>query len=212
MKKHIFLTRRDVPLPSWREAFPAAQIADHAALAGRLAAPGEAMFWLHIDNRIRQPAPLVAALRQASPGCPIIVLSNIPEDEEGLAVLEAGASGYTGALAIAGVLKQIAAVIDNGGLWVGPSLMQRLLRALARDVARPQAVGRLAELTPREREVALAVAAGATNKEAAQKLDITERTVKAHLGHIFETLGLRDRLQLAILVNGLPSLVAKSKS
>ncbi|UUA74872.1 helix-turn-helix transcriptional regulator [Cellvibrio sp. QJXJ] len=53
-------------------------------------------------------------------------------------------------------------------------------------------------LTGRERAVAELVAAGKTNKEVARELDITERTVKAHLGASFEKLGVRDRLQLAL--------------
>lgn len=204
MKKQIFLTRRDTPLPCWREAFPAAIVRGYSAIEKKLSFPGEALIWLHVDNHVKDPAALVDTLRKAAPGCAVVVLSNITRDDEGLAVLEAGAAGYTGALAVADVLRQIAAVVDHGGLWVGPDLMRRLLLALNRGRVRPQASDRLEQLSPREREVALAVAAGATNKEVAQKLAITERTVKAHLGHIFETLGLRDRLQLAIFVNGLP--------
>lgn len=205
MKKHIFLTRRDVPLPCWRNAFPAAVIRGYAKDAEKLAAPGEALLWLHVDNHVKEPAKIVATLRAAMPGCQVVVLSNVPNDEEGLAVLEAGASGYTGALAVTDVLKQIETVVDNGGLWVGPDLMRRLLVALGGNGMRPQAADRLQQLSPREREVALAVAAGATNKEVARQLDITERTVKAHLSEVFEALKVRDRLQLAILVNGLPT-------
>lgn len=211
MRDHIFLTRRDVPLPGWREAFPAAKIQNHTALERKLALTGESLIWLHVDNHVKDPATLVATLLKTAPGCLVVVLSNIPRDDEGLAVLEAGAVGYTGALAVADVLRQIEAVVANGGLWVGPDLMRRLLLALNRKSVRPQATIRLEQLSPREREVALAVAAGATNKEIAQKLDITERTVKAHLSHAFETLGLRDRLQLAIFVNGLPASAARSK-
>ena len=57
-------------------------------------------------------------------------------------------------------------------------------------------------LTTRERLVAEAIAAGKTNKEAARELDITERTVKAHLGAVFDKLGVRDRLQLVLLLSG----------
>ena len=56
----------------------------------------------------------------------------------------------------------------------------------------------LAKLSPRERDVALQVAGGASNKVVARHLDITERTVKAHLTSIFEKLDVRDRLQLVI--------------
>lgn len=205
MKYQIFLSKREIPLPAWREAFPAAKILGYESLGKKLAQPGEALFWLHVDKHVKEPSAQVEMIRRATPGCSIVVLSNIPCDDEGLAVLEAGAAGYTGALAVAGVLQQIEAVVDHGGLWIGPDLMRRLLLGLSRGKSRSNAYTRLDKLSPREREVATAVAAGATNKEVARMLAITERTVKAHLSHVFESLGLRDRLQLAIFVNGLPT-------
>lgn len=205
MKKHVFLTRRDVPLPEWLLAFPEAKVRGYPTTAERLAAvPGEAMFWLHIDSHVKAPADLIAQVRKAAPGCAVAVLSNVTSDEEGMAMLEAGAAGYTGALAVADVLRHIETVVENGGLWVGPELLQRMIVALGKRGGNPAAAN-LDQLSEREREVARAVAAGATNKEVAQKLDITERTVKAHLHSIFETLKLRDRLQLAIYINGLPT-------
>jgi hypothetical protein len=51
-------------------------------------------------------------------------------------------------------------------------------------------------------EVARLIAGGASNKEVARALDIAERTVKAHAGAIFEKLGARDRLHLALIMNG----------
>lgn len=60
----------------------------------------------------------------------------------------------------------------------------------------------LAELTPRENAVAKAVAAGQSNKEVARQLDITERTVKAHLSAVFTKLGVRDRLHLVLAISG----------
>jgi DNA-binding NarL/FixJ family response regulator len=206
MKRHIFLTRRPTPLPGWRAAFPEAEIRDYPAENEKLVILGGALVWLHVDNRERAPGALVATLLKALPGCSLVVLSNVPRDEEGLAVLEAGAVGYTSAIAVPEVLRQIETVVDNGGLWVGPELLHRALVALSGHGRGEQdfADRQLGPLSPREREVALAVAAGATNKEIAQRLDITERTVKAHLSHIFAALKVRDRLQLSILVNGLP--------
>jgi DNA-binding NarL/FixJ family response regulator len=204
MKKQIFLTRRAAPLPGWRAAFPAAQVRGYLAAGEKSAVPCDALIWLHIDHLSNQPAALVASLLKAVPGCSVIVLSNVPHDEEGLAVLEAGAAGYTSAIAVPEVLRQIETVVANGGVWVGPSLLQRLLVAIGGRGTRPQASSKLEKLSPREREVALAVASGATNKEIARQLEITERTVKAHLSQVFEILKVRDRLQLAIFVNGLP--------
>lgn len=57
-------------------------------------------------------------------------------------------------------------------------------------------------LTPREREIAVLVGEGVNNKIIARRLDITERTVKAHLGAVFSKLGIPGRLQLALLVTG----------
>jgi DNA-binding NarL/FixJ family response regulator len=206
MKRHIFLTRRTVPLPSWRAAFPQATIRGYPEPGEKLASSGSVLLWLHIDNHVKDPAAIVAALRKSTSGCNIVVLSNVPHDDEGMAVLEVGAVGYTGALAVAEVLCSIETVVENGGLWVGPDLLQRLLVAMGRHTGiRPRASNKLDQLSPREREVAQIVAAGATNKEVARQLDITERTVKAHLSSIFETLRVRDRLQLAILLNGLPA-------
>lgn len=201
MKRHVFLTRRPQTLPTWNAAFPGASVLPYPASGAQLARPGEAVIWLHVAGDKPDPALLVQEVALSAPGCAIVVLSNVPGDEEGLAVLEAGAVGYTSALAVPEVLHQVAAVIENGGLWVGPGLLRRLITGMA---ARSAQAGNthLDKLSAREKEVALAVASGASNKEIAQRLEISERTVKAHLTAAFERLGVRDRLQLSLLVNG----------
>lgn len=205
MKRHIFLTRRPEPLPGWKTAFPGASVQPYPAPGAHLARPGEAVVWLHIAGEKPDPALLVQEATLAAPGCSVVILSNVPGDDEGLVVLEAGAAGYTNALAIPEVLHQIAAVVENGGLWVGPSLLQRLIAGMATHSAQINN-GQLSKLSAREKEVALAVASGASNKEIARRLEISERTVKAHLTAAFERLGVRDRLQLSLLINGTPSL------
>ena len=65
---------------------------------------------------------------------------------------------------------------------------------------KPAAIGRLAFLTGREHEIAALVGIGGTNKQIARQLDISERTVKAHLTEIFRKLGIADRLKLALLL------------
>jgi DNA-binding NarL/FixJ family response regulator len=205
MKQHIFLTRRPETLPTWRAAFPKARLLPYPASGMQLAKPGEAVAWLHIAGDKPDPALLVQEVALAAPGCSIVVLSNVPSDEEGLAVLEAGAVGYTNTLAVPEVLHQVAAVVENGGLWVGPNLLQRLISSMA---MRPALINgnHLDKLSAREKEVALAVASGASNKEIARRLEISERTVKAHLTAAFERLGVRDRLQLSLLINGTPQV------
>lgn len=134
----------------------------------------------------------------------VVILSYSPQEKEALKALDLGARGYVHTLAAVDVLKQVALVVSNQGVWVGQELLAKVIggtfRALAqRTESSSHAQGdHLALLTERERGVALAVARGATNKEVARQLDITERTVKAHLSAIFRKLSVRDRLQLML--------------
>lgn len=134
-----------------------------------------------------------------------IALADTPSDDEALACFAATARGYCNTHSVPPLLRRVADVVSHGGLWIGESLMQRLLRGTAHippPAPADMTVAWDALLTVREREVARAVATGGSNKEIARKLGITERTVKAHIGAVFEKLKVRDRLQLSLLVNG----------
>ena len=91
----------------------------------------------------------------------------------------------------------------TAGCGSGTSLVQRLVAATRELVQRNPgadggAVCDLSALSEREAQVARAVAQGRSNKEVAEQLFISERTVKAHLGAIFDKLGVRDRVQLVL--------------
>lgn len=129
-------------------------------------------------------------------------LSGRPNDEEGIALLEAGACGYAHSYAAESSLRQMIDVISSGELWVGRSLMARLLGNLRR-ATHSETGGWEVRLTEREREVARMAAMGQPNLQIGQALGITERTVKAHLTAIFEKLGVSDRLQLALKIHGI---------
>jgi len=202
MAHQIFVTARPQPIPRWLEAFPdALLLSDPQGPLDPSPLADAAVIWLHVAGDHHAAAASVRAVRAAAPHAPVVVLSNVPEDDQGLAVLAAGASGYCSALTLPSVLRQVAGVVEHGGLWVGPRLMQRLMQGLAtRGNATPDVS--LDLLSQRERQVAVAVARGSTNKEIARAMNITERTVKAHLSAAFEKLDVRDRMQLALLVNG----------
>lgn len=202
MTRHIILSNRPEPLPRWLEAFPEAEFVNFATLGDeRLAALSPALFWLHVAS---PESPMVEDIRRVlrvAKGFAVVVLANIAEPAHGYLALRAGAAGYASALAAPELLRQIEVVVGNGGIWTGAELKQRLLEALAPFVPNPDAAHALDRLSPRQREVAEAVARGASNKEVARTLNITERTVKAHLSTIFELTGARDRMQLALLLN-----------
>ncbi|MHB8354432.1 MAG: response regulator transcription factor [Burkholderiales bacterium] len=198
----VFVTE-DEPLRSnWRAAFPKAQL---APLAASSRFRGADVVWLRLPYEGDIEA-VIRKLRHFTGKIPILVaLSDEPRDEEGLVALRAGASGYCNGYSSPVVLQQVAQTVMQGGVWLGQSLLQKLVAVTAQQAPRSAAASRewAVGLTEREQMVAQAVALGASNKEIADQLGITERTVKAHLTSAFEKLHVRDRLQLTLLVNGI---------
>ncbi|PKO51881.1 MAG: DNA-binding response regulator [Betaproteobacteria bacterium HGW-Betaproteobacteria-21] len=197
MTLHLFLTPDSQLLPRWKEAFSDARSAAH--LPADTAVDGPTVVW--VSTLLDGWAARVAQAR-SSAGVPVVVISQQPCQAEGLDALDAGAQGYCHALATPAMLREVALVVGHGGLWVGPELVARAIRATASRVTAPadDPQSLLSRLSEREREVASAVSRGLTNKEVAAHLAITERTVKAHLSAIFEKLAVRDRMQLALMM------------
>jgi DNA-binding NarL/FixJ family response regulator len=142
---------------------------------------------------------LAATLHQFADAA-VVVVSDSPGEQEAYAALTAGARGYCHAWSSPEQLRAVAQVVSQGGYWVGPELMARLVGVVGK--LRPVLEELPKELSEREAEVSREVVAGHSNKEIAVSLGITERTVKAHLGAIFAKLGVRDRLQLALRLTG----------
>jgi two-component system nitrate/nitrite response regulator NarL len=200
MSLHLLLSPSGRAPSRWREAFPegAARTPAEVELA---TLPADAVLWACAPAE--QLPALVARLAAQRPELPVAALDLQPAQMTAEAVFAAGARGYCHALATPPMLLQVAVVLAHGGLWIGPELMSRMVAATQRLLpANEGADAELASLTPRELAVAEEVARGATNKEAARNLGITERTVKAHLGAAFAKLGVRDRLQLALSLQG----------
>lgn len=146
------------------------------------------------------------AIQRLSPLTSIILMTSTSNDREGLAALKAGARGYCNLDMDPQLLKKAVSVVIKGEIWVARNVFAPLLEELTSLTERrhkefpPNLDTRLDRLTPREREIAQLVGGGASNKEIAGRLNITEATVKAHLTAIFRKLGLSDRLGLALFV------------
>ncbi|MFA5941429.1 MAG: response regulator transcription factor [Sinimarinibacterium sp.] len=195
MSGHIVVVLAGAPRGRWREAFEdVVEVGDPISAVAK--ATARTVFWVSASDLTS-----VKSLRRARPDLPLVALSLKPDALESMRLFEAGASGYCHALAVPDLLRQVDIVVRNGGLWVGPDLMSRAVAAAARLEVRAGADARMLDgLSPRERDVAEQVVSGASNKEIAQKLGITLRTVKAHMGAIFEKLAVRDRLQLVLIL------------
>jgi DNA-binding NarL/FixJ family response regulator len=130
----------------------------------------------------------------------VLVLTTFDLDEYVYEALRAGASGF--------VLKDdppeqlLAAIriVARGEALLSPSITKRVIEKFTR-FAHPQPPKELDELTEREFDVLRLIARGLSNAEIGQELYITDATVKTHITHILQKLGLRDRVQAVVLAH-----------
>ena len=204
--KQVFVAAESKIRERWRQAFPDA----HAVACLNDAAPLVARQTIWLDEAGLDPMERLARRREAvAAGYRVIVMTATPSEREAFQALNDGAVGYCHVEAAPEQLREIALVVEHGGLWMVPELVQRLMALSLRVVPTPAPQHpELNDLTPRELMVAERVARGASNREIAEALDITERTVKAHLSAIFDKLGVRDRVQLALSMNNIPTYTA----
>jgi DNA-binding NarL/FixJ family response regulator len=129
-----------------------------------------------------------AALRRLLPTCKVVMLTTFDDDEYVTRALQAGAIGYLlKNLPVADLARAVRLAHAGVGQF-DSAVVGRLARALpAADV-----------LTPRETEVLRLISAGASNKEIASRLYLSEGTVKNHISRILSRLNLRDRTQAAL--------------
>jgi DNA-binding NarL/FixJ family response regulator len=134
----------------------------------------------------------------------VLILTTFDLDEHAFAGLRAGASGFLLKDVPPDHLTAAIRAVAAGDAVVAPRVTRRLLDTFAphlpaAPVAPAREHPRLAELTEREHEVLLELAAGRTNAEIAERLVLSEATVKTHVGRILAKLDLRDRVQAVIL-------------
>ena len=203
MKKDIIITRINIILENWLKAFPTVLVYPSVAEANLTVCP-VTIIWFHIGSETMEwLMDNLKALFSIDSQLKIVVLSNSPSQEEAANVLSVGVLGYCHAYSSSKVLVQVRSVVANGGFWIGREMLHYLIASSQQLVsARPEKVaGFLDKLSARERQVATQVSQGLSNKEIARNLNITERTVKAHISASFVALGVKDRLQLALMLN-----------
>ncbi|MBG9997780.1 response regulator transcription factor [Pseudoalteromonas sp. NSLLW24] len=194
MRQSIFITQPEFESKHWHTAFPGCLICTkepHRVTASSIiwvlaGTPN----WLELVKKYSQQRLLV------------IVMTNELEINQLRSALEAGARGYVEALATKVIIEQVLETICSGGIWLPGQLLSNLVGALSNTPFKYASTCELDVLTKRERQVVDIVVTGATNKQAAESLNITERTIKEHMSSIFNKLKVRDRIQLMLVVKG----------
>ena len=143
-------------------------------------------------------------IRCQLPTCQVLMLTTFDDDEYIVKALVAGASGYLLKDIPAQDLAQAVKLTHKGIYQLEPSIVGKLIGVIGNIPAKPtetvstSPAVEIADLTEREVEVLRLIATGATNREIAAELVISEGTVKNHVSNILSRLGLRDRTQAAI--------------
>ena len=131
----------------------------------------------------------------------VLVLTTFETDDVVLGALRAGASGFLGKGVDPESLIAAIRTVAEGDRLLSPVATRALIEQLVAqpEPAGPEAVGRLAELTEREREITALVARGLSNAEIADLLVISTATAKTHVNRAMAKTGARDRAQLVVL-------------
>ncbi|MEU8614477.1 response regulator transcription factor [Actinoplanes sp. NPDC048791] len=154
-----------------------------------------------MDVRMPGMDGIAAARQLARAGHParIIMLTTFDLDEPVFAALRAGASGFLLKDIRPAELADAIRVVANGEALLAPTVTRRLLDRFALELPGGEPPQSLAALSEREVEVLALVARALSNDEIAERLTLSRATVKTHLSAILSKLGLRDRVQAAVL-------------
>jgi DNA-binding NarL/FixJ family response regulator len=130
----------------------------------------------------------------ASPQTRVVMLTVSEDEDDLLAAMKAGASGYVLKGATASELLNVLRTVNAGEVYVAPGLAWGLLREMSRPRSAP-----LDELSTREREVLELVAAGLSNQEIGHRLGLAEKTIKHYMTSILGKLRVRSRVEAALV-------------
>lgn len=153
---------------------------------------------LLMDIRMPRMDGLEATRRLRGTGVKVIVVTTFDLDEYVLEALHAGAVGFLVKDSAPDRIIDAVRVVAGGDALISPEVTRRLLDQFV--AAAPARAGdpALAQLTPRERDVLLEIAAGRSNADIAARLYLEESTVKSHVGRILAKLDLTSRVQAVI--------------
>ena len=185
----------------------AAEAADGAEALEAVAAHTPDVVLMDIRMPVMDGLTATERLRERPDAPAVIVLTTFEADEQVLRALRAGASGFLLKDTPPHEIVRAIRLVAGGEALLSPSVTGRLIAHIAdgadleTDGRRRRAEEMLADLTDKEREVALALGQGMTNAEISRALYMSVPTVKAHVSRTLGKLGLNNRVQVALLVH-----------
>ncbi len=171
---------------------------------------------LLLDVRMPQMdgVAVVQAVQQQWPQIRILMLSTFDHDEYVHRAMQYGAKGYLLKDTHPDILAAAIRSVYQGHTHLGPGLFEKMMHSPPTGSSAQDPIELppgWSELTGREKEVLSLIAQGASNREIAQTLYISEKTVKNHITHIFSRLNLRDRVQAALMASTLLEFLDPSR-
>ncbi|WP_008311740.1 response regulator transcription factor [Leptolyngbya sp. PCC 6406] len=138
-------------------------------------------------------------IRQRFPTVKVLVLTTFDEDELVQQAIAAGAMGYLLKDTPSEELAAAIRAVHRGYTQFGPGIFQKMMPTMTTTPDAPPLPPGFQDLTPRERQVLALIGSGASNREIAAQLYISEGTVKNHVTNVLNRLELRDRTQAALV-------------
>lgn len=167
-----------------------------AALALARSHPSLAMLDASLEDRPLEEN--ISRLREAAPGCAVVMMASVPDAAQTALALDAGARGFLLKTAPPEIFLTAARAALSGETWVQPELSRALYSELSKRVRGAEDTPRsTTKLTARQGEILRLIAMGLRNAEIAERLTISEQTVKTHVAAILRRLDVKSRLQAA---------------
>ncbi|GII95782.1 response regulator [Sinosporangium siamense] len=141
----------------------------------------------------------IAATRALGGVTDVLILTTFDIDQYVFGALRAGAAGFLLKNTDADALVEAVRLVARGEGLISPSVTRKLIASFASSPAEPRERYDLSRLTPREREVLMCIGRGLSNAEIAEELFMAEATTKTHVSRLLHKLGLRSRVQAAII-------------
>jgi DNA-binding NarL/FixJ family response regulator len=147
---------------------------------------------------------VLRSIHTRAPRSKVILFSGADSKDEFVEAMKLGCSGILSKESAIGLIERSIAKVYAGEIWLDSNTTAAVIRQFAAPAEFPapanngKSARERAQLSQREREIIILIAQGYKNKEIAEKMFITEQTVKNHLHNVFDKLGVSDRLELAL--------------